>query len=308
MQRGGNERSGPWKKSRSQHEGMLKLWHMPKSPDPSSTFPRIQMLSQFLIVHLRCSYVTCQVQYVSFSLCIFFSPLLMLFSRLSLTGLPPTPSTVLPQPPPSICPCPSTACVSFLFLFWLFFICWLLFPSITCSSYTIPSCCAVSPCFIDTTCSTLHQPPSWPLPAASMPWSPHPFVYGSMWVFFIIILLLLTPASLSLCATSLPSCCVCSLVPCPLPHATSTLSCHVHSLVLCLHPHLCCINPPSPGLSRLHRHPDLCAPCQMPLNAPPLHTVFCICCAPTPSYALASPYVCVCACSCAIVHLLLYMY
>ena len=126
--------------------------------------------------------------------------------------------------------------------------------------------------------------------------------------FFIIILLLLTPASLSLCATSLPSCYVCSLVPCPLPHATSTLSCHVHSLVPRLHPHLCCINPPSPGLSQLHRHPDLCAPCQMPLNAPPLHTVFCVCCAPTPSYALASPYVCVCACSCAIVHLLLYMY
>jgi hypothetical protein len=40
MQRGGNERSGPWKKSRSQREGMLKLRHMPKSPDPSSTFPR----------------------------------------------------------------------------------------------------------------------------------------------------------------------------------------------------------------------------------------------------------------------------
>jgi hypothetical protein len=40
MQRGGNERSGPWKKSQSQCEGMLKLRHMPKSPDPSSSFPR----------------------------------------------------------------------------------------------------------------------------------------------------------------------------------------------------------------------------------------------------------------------------
>ena len=127
---------------------------------------------------------------------------------------------------------------------------------------------------------------------------------------FIIILLLLTPASLSLCAASLPSCRVCSLMLRPLPHAASTLSCHVCSLMLRLHPHLCYINPPSPGLSQLHRRPDLCVPCRMPLNAPPLHavTVFCMHCAPTPSYTLASPYVCVCACSCAIVHLLLYMY
>ena len=44
-QRGGNMRSGPWKKSRSQCKGMLKLQHMPKSPDPSSTFPCVQMLS-----------------------------------------------------------------------------------------------------------------------------------------------------------------------------------------------------------------------------------------------------------------------
>ena len=101
MQKGGNECSGPWKKSRSQCKGMLKLWHMPKSPDPSSTFPCVQMLSWFLIVRLCHSYVTCQVQYVSFSFCIFFFPLLMLFSRLSLTGLPPAPSTVLLQPPPA---------------------------------------------------------------------------------------------------------------------------------------------------------------------------------------------------------------
>ena len=74
MQRGANEHSGPWKKSQSQRKGMLKLWHMPKSPDPSLTFPRIQMLSRFLIVRLCRSYVACQVQYVSFSLCIFFFP------------------------------------------------------------------------------------------------------------------------------------------------------------------------------------------------------------------------------------------
>ena len=44
------------------------------------------------------------------------------------------------------------------------------------------------------------------------------------------------------------------------------------------------------------------------IDAPPLHAVLCVRCAPTPSYALASPYACVCECSCAIVHLLLYMY
>ena len=43
----------PLKKSRSQHEGILKLRHMPKSPDPSSTFPHVQMPSQFFIVRLR---------------------------------------------------------------------------------------------------------------------------------------------------------------------------------------------------------------------------------------------------------------
>ena len=74
MQRGGNERSGPWKKSQSQCKGMLKLRHMPKSPDPSSTFPHVQMLSRFFIVHLRPSpYITCQVQYVLFLFAFFFS-------------------------------------------------------------------------------------------------------------------------------------------------------------------------------------------------------------------------------------------
>ena len=93
---------------------------MPKSPDPSSTFPCVQMLSRFLIVRLCHSYVTCQVQYVSFSFCIFFFPLLMLFSRLSLTGLPSTPSTMLPQPPPpppQHLPAPQHSSCNFLFFF-----------------------------------------------------------------------------------------------------------------------------------------------------------------------------------------------
>ena len=44
------------------------------------------------------------------------------------------------------------------------------------------------------------------------------------------------------------------------------------------------------------------------IDAPALHAVLCMHCAPTPSYAFALPYACVCECSCAIVHLLLYMY
>jgi hypothetical protein len=61
-----------------------------------------------------------------------------------------------------------------------------------------------------------------------------------------------------------PSCRVPSLMLRPLPHAASALSCCVHSLMPRLHPHPRCINPPSPGLSRLHQRPDLCAPCRMP--------------------------------------------
>ena len=65
------------------------------------------------------------------------------------------------------------------------------------------------------------------------------------------------------CLCSLRLCCPFML--CPLSRAVSVLVlrpflCCVHSLVPCLHPHPCCINPPSPGLSRLHRCPDLCAP------------------------------------------------
>ena len=206
------------------------------------------MLSQFFIVRLRPrSYVTCQVQYVSFSLCIvFFFLLLMLFSRLSLTGLPPTPSAMLLQAPPSICPCPSTAHVSFLFFFWLFCICSLSFPSVTCSSHAIPSHCAASPRFVDTTRSTLHQPPPglfWPHRCLG-----HCTRLSTAHVsfFFFIVLPLLTPASLSLRAVSALSCCVCSLMLHPFSCCVCSLmlhpfSCHVHSPMPLLHPHPRCI-------------------------------------------------------------------
>ena len=55
--------------------------------------------------------------------------------------------------------------------------------------------------------------------------------------FFFIILLLLTPALLSLRATSLSLCHVCSLMPHPLPYATSLPLCHVPSLMLHPFPH-----------------------------------------------------------------------
>ena len=132
------------------------------------------------------------------------------------------------------------------------------------------------PRFVDTTRSTLRQPPSWPLPAASMPRSLHPFVHGSCKFFFFIILPLLTPASLSLRAASALSCRVRSLVPRP-------FSCRVRSPVPLLHPHPRCINPPSPGLSWLHRRPDLCAPCRMPRSSStPLHCTLCSACVVPP--------------------------
>ena len=116
--------------------------------------------------------------------------------------------------------------------------------------------------------------------------------------FFFIVLPLLTPASLSLRATSPPSCRVCSLVLRPFSRATSSPPPTLHQ-------------PPFPwpipaaSTSRpLHAVSDA----SVIVNAPPLHAVLCARCAPTPSYTLTSPYACVCACSCAIVHLLLYMY
>ena len=79
---------------------------------------------------------------------------------------------------------------------------------------------------------------------------------------------------LSFCLCSLLLCC--PFMPRPLPHAMSALSCCIHSLVPRLHPHPCCINPPSPGLSRLHRRPNLCVLCQMPRSSSmPLHCMLC---------------------------------
>ena len=118
-------------------------------------------------------------------------------------------------------------------------------------------------------------------------------------------------------AASPPSCCVPSLMLCPLPHAASPPSCHVCSLVL--HPFSHATSSPPPAL---HQPPfpwpipaastsrPLCtvSDASVIIDAPPLHTVLCTRCAPTPFYTLTSPYACVCACSCVIVHLLLYMY
>ena len=108
-----------------------------------------------------------------------------------------------------------------------------------------------------------------------------------------------------------------SLMLRPLPHAASPPSCHVCSLVLRPFSHATSSPPPA-----LHQPPFPwpipAASTSRPLrtvsdasvivDAPPLHTVLCTRCAPTPFSALTSPYACVCACSCAIVHLLLYMY
>ena len=130
----------------------------------------------------------------------------------------------------------------------------------------IPLCCV----------PTLRQPPSWPLPAALMPRSLHPFVHSSCKFFFLIVLPLLTLASLSLRAASALSCHVRSLMP-------RLFSCHVRSPMLLLHPHPCCINPPFPGLSRLHRCPNLCALCQMPRSSStPLHCMLCSACVMPP--------------------------
>ena len=114
-----------------------------------------------------------------------------------------------------------------------------------------------------------------------------------------------------------PSCRVPSLMLRPLPHAASPPSCRICSLVLRPFSHATSSPPPA-----LHQPPFPwpipAASTSRPLravsdalvivDAPPLHAVLCTRCAPTPSYALTSPYACVCACSCAIVHLLLYMY
>ena len=98
----------PLKKSQSQHKGMLKLQHMPKSPDPSSTFPRVQMPSRFFIVHLR---PTSMPGKFVFSICIVFFSLAESLFQVSLTQPPCTPS-VLPQHLLH-CPLPS---VRFFFL------------------------------------------------------------------------------------------------------------------------------------------------------------------------------------------------
>ena len=152
--------------------------------------------------------------------------------------------------------------------------------------------------------STLCQPPSWPLPAALMPWSLHPFVHGSCKFFFF------NCFAFAHSGFIVPSCCICSLVPCPLSHAASVLMPHPFSHAASSPPPMLHQPPfPWPIPAALTSRPmRAVSDASVLIDAPPLHAVLCVRYAPTPSYTLASPYACVCECSCAIVHLLLYMY
>ena len=158
----------------------------------------------------------------------FFFPLLMLFSRLSLTGLPPAPSAMLPQAPQHL-PMPQHSSCKFSFFFWLFCICWLSFSSVTCSSYAVPSHCAAFPHFVN--------PPPGLFQLRQCLSHCTRLSMAQCKFFFFIILPLLTPASLSLHCPFMPhpfphtasilSCCIPSLMPHPLSCATSVLSCHI---------------------------------------------------------------------------------
>ena len=88
----------------------MKLRHMPKSPDPSSTFPHVQMPSRFFIVRLRPTPTLPASTPGKF----FFSFLLSYLYLPALShSLVPRPS-VVPHPHslmlrPSLMPCPSRA-------------------------------------------------------------------------------------------------------------------------------------------------------------------------------------------------------
>ena len=238
----------------------------------------------------------------------------MLFSRLSLTDLPPAPSAMLPQAPQHL-PVPQHSSCKFLF-----FLVVLHLLTLVSKRYLQLLLCPIPLCHVPTL--RQHHPlhtSSTPLLASfgcinasvTTPVCPQLnvsfffyhfafanscFVVPSCHIPFLMPCLFSHATSPPLChipslmppplphAASFPSCCIHSLILCPLPHAVSALLCHVHSLVPHLHPHLCCINPPSPGLSQLHRHPDLCAPCWMPLSSLiPLHyMLYSACVVPPP--------------------------
>jgi hypothetical protein len=123
----------------------LKLRYMPKSPDPSSTFPsRSNAKSNFhCSLSVPCSYIACQV-FFFFFLHFFFSLADTLF-QVSLICLTHAPFAVLPQAP-SICLCPSTACVSFFFFVVL--------PLLTLVSERCPIPLCTSLLFVDIACCT----------------------------------------------------------------------------------------------------------------------------------------------------------
>ena len=146
----------------------------------------------------------------------------MLFSRLSLTGLPPAPSAMLPQAPQHL-PAPQHSLCKFSF----FFLVVLHLLTLVSKCYLQFLRCPIPLCHIPTLCQ--HHPLhtlSTPLLASSgcvnalvtAPICPRLNVS----FFFFIILPLLTPASLSL---------RCPFMPRPFPHAASALLCCIHSLV-----------------------------------------------------------------------------
>ena len=159
--------------------------------------------------------------------------MLTLFSRLSLTGLPPTPSAVLPQPPQHL-PAPQHSSCKFSFIFLVV----LHLLTLVSERYLQLLCHPIPLCRVPTLCQ--HHPlhaSSTPLLASSgcvdasvtAPVCPRLNVS----LFFLSFCL----CSLLLCcpfvprplphAASPPSCCVPSLMPRLLSRAASVLSCHV---------------------------------------------------------------------------------
>ena len=200
---------------------MLKLWHMPKSPDPSSTFPRVQMPSQFFIVHLHptpMSPASTPGKFF-FLICIVFFSLAETLFQVSVTRPPHAPS-VLPQHLLH-CPCPSVS----------FFFCCLAFADSCFQASLAPalSLCT-SPPFVDTTpaCPRLNFCKSFfsfllsylCLPALFHSLMPRPSVVPHPHS------LVLHPFLVPLSCRVTPSCCVPSLCRVPVS-CRVTPSCHV---------------------------------------------------------------------------------
>ena len=234
-QRGGNERSGPWKKSRSQRKGMMKLRHMPKSPDPSSTFPHYtKSIFHCLSVPPPTSPAsTLPGKYVFFLFALLFFLLLKLFP--SVPHLAALRSRHVAPHPLSA---PSKS-VSFFLL--------------SCLLLTLVSgrCPCMSPPFVDTTCCTCPR-----------------LLLCKSFIFIFVVLHLLTllmpRPSLPHAASLSPSC----RVPPSMPRPSMPRPSHVPPAS---HPHTLHTAPtPLSPAYWLHQRPDLCAlswtprPCQRP--------------------------------------------